>query len=103
MATAIAAVVPNVTIGFCVINSTFRNPGLTAKMAATLDAASGGRLILGLGAGFKEVEAEAWGVPYPEMKERLAMLREHFEIISRLTTAGEEPFSFEGRYARSTT
>ena len=100
MATAIAAVVPNVTIGFCVINSTFRNPGLTAKMAATLDAASGGRLILGLGAGFKEVEAEAWGVPYPEMKERLAMLREHFEIISRLTTAGEEPFSFEGRFAK---
>jgi alkanesulfonate monooxygenase SsuD/methylene tetrahydromethanopterin reductase-like flavin-dependent oxidoreductase (luciferase family) len=99
MATAIAAAVPNVTIGFCVINSTFRNPGLTAKMAATLDASSGGRVILGLGAGFKEVEAQAWGVPFPDMKERLAMLAEHFEIISRLTTAGEKPFTFEGRFA----
>ncbi|MBM4408151.1 MAG: LLM class flavin-dependent oxidoreductase [Chloroflexi bacterium] len=100
LSTAIAAAVPRIAIGFCVVNSTFRNPALTAKMAATLDAISHGRLILGLGAGFKVSEAEAWGVPYPDTKERLAILSEHLEIISRLTRAGEPPFTFEGRYAR---
>ncbi len=99
LAIAIAAAVPRVAIGFTVVNSTFRNPALTAKMGATLDAISGGRLILGLGAGFKPTEAEAFGVPFPDMKERLAMLSEHFEIISRLTTAGAEPLTFNGEYA----
>src|SRR4029079_14869995 len=55
--TAVAAHIPRVDIGFCVINSTFRNPAMTAKMAATLDTISGGRLVLGLGAGFKDNEA----------------------------------------------
>lgn len=100
LAAGIAAAVPRIAIGFCVVNSTFRNPALTAKMGATLDAISHGRLILGLGAGFKQSEADAWGVPFPDTKERLAILSEHFEIISRLTRAGEPPFTFEGRYAR---
>ena len=51
MTTAIAALVPNVEIGFCVVNSTFHNPALTAKMAATLDVITDGRVVLGLGAG----------------------------------------------------
>ena len=100
MATGIAAAVPRVAIGFTVINSTFRNPALTAKMGATLDAVSAGRLVLGLGAGFKETEAKAFGVPFPEMKERLAILSEHFEIVSRLTTANAGPLTFEGQHAR---
>jgi hypothetical protein len=99
VATAIAAAVPRVAIGFTVVNSTFRNPALTAKMGATLDAISGGRLVLGLGAGFKESEADAFGVPYPDIKERLAILSEHFEIISRLTAADEAPFSYDGKSA----
>ncbi len=99
MATGLAAAVPRVAIGFTVVNSTFRNPFLTAKMAATLDAISGGRLVLGLGAGFKESEADALGAPYPEIKERLEILSEHFEIISRLTAADEPPFSYDGRSA----
>ena len=99
LATGIAASVPRVALGFTVVNSTFRNPSLTAKMGATLDAISGGRLVLGLGAGFKVSEADAWGVPYPDTKERLAILAEHFEIIRRLTRKGEPPFSFQGRYA----
>ena len=85
--TAVAAAVPRVDIGFGVINSTFRNPAMTAKMASTLDTISGGRLILGLGCGFKPSEASAFGAPFPDMKERLAMLGEHFEIISRMTRA----------------
>ena len=98
--TAVAAAVPRVDIGFGVINSTFRNPAMTAKMASTLDTISGGRLILGLGCGFKPSEASAFGVPFPDMKERLAMLGEHFEIISRMTRRDEPPFTFEGEYAR---
>jgi alkanesulfonate monooxygenase SsuD/methylene tetrahydromethanopterin reductase-like flavin-dependent oxidoreductase (luciferase family) len=98
--TAVAASVPRVDIGFCVINSTFRNPAMTAKMAATLDTISGGRLVLGLGAGFKDNEARAFGQPYPELKERLAILSEHFEIVSRMTRRDEAPFTFEGEHAR---
>jgi alkanesulfonate monooxygenase SsuD/methylene tetrahydromethanopterin reductase-like flavin-dependent oxidoreductase (luciferase family) len=98
--TAVAAAVPRVDIGFGVINSTFRNPAQTAKMASTLDTISGGRLILGLGCGFKVSEASAFGVPFPDMKERLAILGEHFEIISRMTRRDEAPFTFEGQRAR---
>ena len=66
--TAVAAAVPRVDIGFGVINSTFRNPAMTAKMASTLDTISGGRLILGLGCGFKPSEATAFGVPIRMVK-----------------------------------
>ena len=98
--TAVASAVPRVDIGFGVINSTFRNPAMTAKMASTLDTISGGRLILGLGCGFKPSEASAFGAPFPDMKERLAILGEHFEIISRMTRRDEPPFTFEGEHAR---
>ena len=97
---AVAAAVPRVELGFCVLNSTFHNPAHTAKDASTLDAISGGRLILGLGAGFKENEAKAYGIPYPDIKTRLAMLGEHLEIISRMTRRDEPPFTFIGEHAR---
>src|SRR5690349_11075033 len=100
IAPAIAAAVPRIAIGFTVGNSTFRNPFLTAKMGGTLDAISGGRLILGLGAGFKPTEAEALGAPYPDINPRLAILAEHFEIVRRLTRRDEPPFSFEGTSAQ---
>jgi hypothetical protein len=100
IATGVAAAVPRIAIGFTVVNSTFRNPFLTAKAGATLDAISGGRLILGLGAGFKPTEAEALGAAYPEINERLAILGEHFEIVRRLTRRDEPPFSFDGQSAR---
>jgi len=98
--TAVAAAVPRVDIGFGVINSTFRNPAMTAKLASTLDTISGGRLIVGLGCGFKVSEASAFGVPFPDMKVRLAILGEHFEIISRIPRRDEAPFTFQGVHAR---
>jgi hypothetical protein len=73
---------------------------MTAKMASTLDTISGGRLVLGLGCGFKPSEASAFGVQFPDMKERLAILAEHFEIISRMTRRDEPPFTFLGEHAR---
>ena len=102
LAAALAASVPRVGIGFIVINSTFRNPALTAKTAATIDVISGGRLTLGLGAGFKPTEAEAFGFDYPDTRERLAILAEHLEIVRAMVTADAGPVTFAGRYARVT-
>jgi alkanesulfonate monooxygenase SsuD/methylene tetrahydromethanopterin reductase-like flavin-dependent oxidoreductase (luciferase family) len=100
LATAVAASVPRVGVGLVVLNSTFRNPALTAKTAGTIDAVSGGRLTLGLGAGFREIEAGQFGFEYPTLSTRLAILAEHLEIISRLVVPGHEPVTYEGRYAR---
>jgi alkanesulfonate monooxygenase SsuD/methylene tetrahydromethanopterin reductase-like flavin-dependent oxidoreductase (luciferase family) len=101
LSTALAARVPDVGIGFVVLNSTFRNPVLTAKLAGTLDAISGGRLVLGLGAGFKPTEAAAMGVDFPDTGARLAILAEHLEIVSRLTRRDHPPLTFDGRGARA--
>lgn len=100
LATAVAATVPRVGIGFVVLNSTFRNPALTAKAAGTIDVISGGRLTLGLGAGFREIEADEFGFDYPRLSARLAILAEHLEIVSRLVAPGHEPVTFQGRHAR---
>ena len=100
LTTAIAALVPSVEIGFSVINSTFHNPALTAKMAATLDVVTEGRVVLGLGAGFRQIEADTFGFTYPGLGERLAMLAEHLEIVTRALDHDAPPFSFEGRFAR---
>ena len=100
VATAVAALIPKVEIGFGVVNSTFHNPALTAKMMATLDTISEGRVVLGLGAGFKPKEAEDFGFDYPSLGGRLAILSEHFEIVTRLLDHREPPFTFEGKHAR---
>jgi alkanesulfonate monooxygenase SsuD/methylene tetrahydromethanopterin reductase-like flavin-dependent oxidoreductase (luciferase family) len=99
LATAVAATIPRVGIGFVVLNSTLRNPALTAKMAGTIDVISGGRLTLGLGAGFREVEATGFGLEYPPVSARLAILAEHLEIIGRLVAHGHGPVTFEGNHA----
>src|SRR5579862_2786344 len=100
LSSAIAAQVPGPEIGFDIVNSTFRNPALTAKMAATLDAVADGRVVLGLGAGFREIEATTYGFDFPSLKERMAALSEHYEIITRMLTQDEAPITYEGRYAR---
>src|SRR4051812_29975724 len=74
---AVSVEVSRVGVGFSVLNSTFRNPALTAKMASTLDVISGGRLTLGLGAGFREDEFDAFGYDFAPTRQRLAMLGEH--------------------------
>ena len=99
LSAGLAPLVPRVGIGLIVVNSTFHAPSMQAKRAATLDTIAGGRLTLGLGAGFKENEARAFGYPYPPLRERMEMLTEHFEIIWRGTRVGEPPFSFHGAHA----
>ena len=78
---AIAAIVPRVELGSLVMCSSFRNPALMAKMAATLDDLSGGRVILGLGSGWHDPEYTAFGYPIDHKVGRFA---EDLEIASRL-------------------
>lgn len=85
---ALAALTSRVRLGQVVICNGFRNPALTAKMASTLDAISGGRFELGIGAGWKKEEWLAYGYPFPETSERLAMLHDALEIISRMLEPG---------------
>ena len=81
-----------------VLANLYRHPGTLAKMAATLDVISGGRLVLGIGAGGGEGDHNAYGLPYPSTRERAAMLGEAAQVI-RLLWSGER-MSFEGKYYR---
>jgi len=84
-----------VRIGHMVVCTGFRNPALTAKMSSTLDVMSGGRFELGIGAGWKEDEWVAYGYDFPDTPERLATLRDHLEIISRMLGPGRATFHGE--------
>src|SRR5215211_4372170 len=93
MMAAVAAVTERVEIGPLVACTNFHNPAHLAKMAATLDEISGGRLILGLGAGWYEHEYRAYGFPYDH---RVSRFEEAFTIIRTLLREGEIDFS--GRF-----
>jgi alkanesulfonate monooxygenase SsuD/methylene tetrahydromethanopterin reductase-like flavin-dependent oxidoreductase (luciferase family) len=82
---ALAAVTRRVEVGVLVMATSFRNPALVAKMADTVDEISGGRLILGLGAGYREAEYRAFGYPYDH---RASRFEEAIQIISALLTTG---------------
>jgi alkanesulfonate monooxygenase SsuD/methylene tetrahydromethanopterin reductase-like flavin-dependent oxidoreductase (luciferase family) len=92
---ALAAVTERVRLGPLVACTSFHQPGLLAKMAATVAEISGGRLVLGLGAGWNEVEYRAFGLPYDRRVSRFA---ESFAIVSRLL-AGER-VTFDGEFWR---
>ena len=86
---ALAALTDRVRLGHIVICNGFRNPALTAKMASTMDAISGGRMELGIGAGWKRDEWNAYGYGFPETPVRLAMLHDALEVISRMLEPGK--------------
>jgi probable F420-dependent oxidoreductase len=90
---ALAAVTERVQIGTLVMCSSFRSPGMIAKMAATVDEVSGGRLILGLGAGWHDPEYEAFGFPADHRVDRF---EEALQIIVPLVRGAT--VTFEGRY-----
>ena len=79
---ALAALTERVRLGHIVICTAFRNPALTAKMISTMDTISGGRMELGIGAGWKRDEWLAYGYGFPETKERLARLGDDLEVIT---------------------
>jgi alkanesulfonate monooxygenase SsuD/methylene tetrahydromethanopterin reductase-like flavin-dependent oxidoreductase (luciferase family) len=93
---ALATVVPRVELGALVMCASFRNPALMAKMAATLDDLSGGRVILGLGAGWHEPEYDAFGYPFDHRVGRFA---EDLEVTTRLLR--RERVSFDGRWRQA--
>ena len=92
---AVAAITTNVELGNMVLCASFRDPGLTAKMAATLDEVSGGRLILGVGAGWHDPEYEAFGLP---TDHRVGRFEEWLEIVARMVRG--ETVTFDGTYYR---
>jgi F420-dependent oxidoreductase-like protein len=97
---ALAALTMRVRLGHIVICTAFRNPALTAKMIATMDTISGGRMELGIGAGWKRDEWNAYGYGFPETKERLARLGDDLEVITRMLAGDRhEHATFEGRYS----
>jgi F420-dependent oxidoreductase-like protein len=97
---ALAALTSRVRIGHVVICTAFRNPALTAKMISTMDAISGGRMELGIGAGWKRDEWLAYGYGYPETAERLARLADDLEVITRMLAGDRhEHATYEGRLA----
>ena len=99
VASAMAAITHRATIGHLVVANTFRNPGVTAKQAVTLDHISAGRAVLGIGGAWFEREHDAFGIDFGSgFGERLDRLGESVEIISRLL-AGEH-LDFDGRFYR---
>jgi alkanesulfonate monooxygenase SsuD/methylene tetrahydromethanopterin reductase-like flavin-dependent oxidoreductase (luciferase family) len=97
---ALAALTQRVRLGHVVICTGFRNPALTAKMISTLDTISSGRAELGIGAGWKRDEWIAFGYAFPSTPVRLAILRDHLEVITRMLAGGpEETAAFDGQHA----
>jgi probable F420-dependent oxidoreductase len=94
MLAGLAAVTERVALGPLVACTAFHPPGVLARMAASVDEVSRGRLVLGLGAGWNEAEFRAFGLPFDH---RASRFEESFEVIRRLI-AGER-VTFSGRYA----
>ena len=93
---ALAGVTSSLRLGTLVSPATFRHPSELAKVVATADWASGGRVELGLGAGWHEPEHRAFGFEFPDVRSRMDRLEEQLEIVHRSWTEG--PFSFSGTY-----
>jgi F420-dependent oxidoreductase-like protein len=95
----LAAVTERVRLGTLVLCAGFRHPAIVAKAAATIDLLSGGRLDLGLGAGWYEDEHRAFGYPFGTVGERFEVLEETVEVVS-LLFGEKEPVTWEGRHFR---
>lgn len=93
---ALAAVTSTARLGVLVTACGFRNPALLAKMVTTIDLISGGRAILGIGAGWHDEEFRAYGADFPPARERLAQLAEAVQICRAMFT--EQAPRFHGKY-----
>jgi F420-dependent oxidoreductase-like protein len=97
---ALAVETSRIRLGTLVSPTTFRHPSVLAKNAVTVDQISGGRVEVGLGAGWNEAEHRRYGIPFPPLRERMDVFAEQLEIVHRQWAA--EPFSFEGEHYRLT-
>jgi F420-dependent oxidoreductase-like protein len=96
--TALAQATRRLRVGVLVTGNPYRHPAVLANMAATLDIVSGGRLELGLGAGWNQEEADAYGIELPPLKERFDRFDEALEVITGLLSQTET--TFEGAHYR---
>jgi len=95
---ALSAVTTRIRLGTMVTCASFRNPALLAKIAATVDVISGGRLEFGIGAGVQKTEHSAYGFPFLAASARIKRMKEAVEIIKKLWT--EEKASYKGKHYR---
>ena len=95
---ALAARTTTLRLGTMVSPTSFRHPSVLAKLATTADHVSGGRIELGLGTGWSEIEHTAYGFPFLSMKERMDVLEEQLEIIHDGHWGDGCPFSFKGEH-----
>ena len=93
---ALSIATERIRLGTMVTCNSFRNPALLAKIAATLDNISHGRLELGIGAGVQKNEHNAFGFPFPSSKARIEMMDEAVAIIKKMWT--EEKANYKGKY-----
>jgi alkanesulfonate monooxygenase SsuD/methylene tetrahydromethanopterin reductase-like flavin-dependent oxidoreductase (luciferase family) len=91
-----AGLFKDLTFGSIVMSQSYRNPALIAKMGATLQALTGGRFILGIGAGWKDDEYKAYGYEFPSAAMRIGQLEETVQIIRLMWS--QERATFHGRY-----
>jgi F420-dependent oxidoreductase-like protein len=95
----LASITTRIKLGTLVTGIIYRYPAVLAKVAATLDVLSKGRLFMGIGGAWNEQESLAYGIRFPSDKERLIMLEEAIQIIRKMWI--EEPYSsFDGKYYR---
>ena len=93
----LAAITSKIRLGTLVTGIIYRYPSVLAKIAATLDVLSKGRLFMGIGAGWNEEESSAYGISFPSNQERMLRLEEAIQVIRKMWT--EEPnASFNGEY-----
>lgn len=97
---ALAARVPRIRLGALVTGNTYRHPAVLAKMAANVDNISGGRCVLGLGAGWQENEHAAYGIPFHTLGGRMRRLEEACQVVTGLFA--NEQTNFQGRYYQLT-
>jgi F420-dependent oxidoreductase-like protein len=93
----LAAMTSKIRLGTLMTGIIYRHPSILAKIGATLDVISKGRLFMGIGAAWNEEESLAYGIPFPSVKERFLRLEESIQIIRKMWT--EEPSaSYNGRF-----
>jgi F420-dependent oxidoreductase-like protein len=96
---ALAAVTTTLRLGTMVSPATFRHPSELAKLVTTADHVSGGRVELGLGAGWHEREHEAHGFPFASTKVRMDVFEEQLQVVlGNWTGTAQSPFSFDGEH-----
>ena len=97
---ALAAATTRIGLGTLVLGNTYRHPAVVANMAATLDQVSGGRVLLGLGAGWQPNEHTAYGIELPDLGRRLDRFEEAVQVVSTLLRS--EVSNFDGAHYRLT-